>query len=232
MSLPLFYVSSLQKGTLTLDEDTSRHVVQVLRMEAGAVLALTNGLGARATARITDAHRKRCAVHVEDIRQEARHAPGMAIGISLTKNNARLEWFLEKATEMGIAAIIPLLCARTEKEKFRKERLQQILASAMLQSQQSFMPELHEPTPFEEVVHVDGYAQRFIAHCLPYERISLRGAAKEGQSALVLIGPEGDFTPEEITAAIEKGFVPVTLGDTRLRTETAGMVAAALLCVR
>jgi len=232
MSLPLFYVDHLQAGAITLDEDTSKHVVQVLRMEKAAALELTNGRGERAQARITDAHRKRCTVQVDAVQKESRAGEGAAIGISLTKNNARFEWFLEKATEMGVSEIIPLRCARTEKEKFRTERLQQILISAMLQSQQSFMPQLHEPTAFRDVIHADGYAQKFIAHCLPQDRRSLREAVQANASAIILIGPEGDFTQEEIAAALTNGFVPVTLGDTRLRTETAGMVAATLLCIK
>ena len=223
MSLPLFYVTDLHTGTITLDEDTSKHIVQVLRMERGEVLELTNGRGERGRAVITDPHRKRCTVSVEAIQKEARLTEGVTIAISLTKNNARFEWFLEKATEMGVAAIIPLLCARTEKDKFRKERLEQLLVSAMLQSQ---------PTAFNDVVNVDGYAQKFIAHCLPQQRQSLREAARPDAASLVLIGPEGDFTPAEIDTALSNGFLPVTLGDTRLRTETAGMVAAALLCVK
>jgi len=233
MALPFFYKEDISADTLVLDEDTSKHVTGVLRMKVGEQLLLTDGKGTKATAEITDDHRKRCTVRLVKKETEAAKKGGVTIAISLVKNAARFEWFLEKGTEMGVAQIIPLLCQRTEKEKFRHERLQHIITSAMLQSQQVWMPQLHEPTSFEKVVTGAQQSHKFIAHCLPHQKTSLQQfTIQENESSIILIGPEGDFTEAEIEAALQKGFAPVALGNTRLRTETAGMVAAALLCIR
>ena len=229
MALPYFFVADLQPNVLTLDEDTSKHVVGVLRMTKGEELMLTDGKGLKARASITDDNRKRCTVRISDRLTEPEPARRTAIAISLVKNASRFEWFLEKSTELGITEILPIICERTEREKFRSERLEGILISALLQSQQSRMPRLHPPTDFRDILNRP-FHQRFIAHCLPEQRIPLATAIDpQAPSQLVLIGPEGDFTPREISEALESGFCAVTLGNTRLRTETAGMTAAVLL---
>lgn len=233
MSLPYFYVPDLSSDTLTLEEDTSKHVVQVLRMKVEEQLLLTDGKGTKAIATIIDDNRKRCTVKLSDVTQEQPRVVNVSIGISLVKNASRFEWFLEKATEIGVTEIIPLLCDRTEKEKFRHDRLQSILISAMLQSQQCWLPLLHEPTAFDKVVKETTTQNKFIAHCLPEKKqqlIAFHSVLHTHSSSLVLIGPEGDFTEAEIASALQQGFEPVALGNTRLRTETAGMVAATLLC--
>lgn len=236
MALPYFYVTDLSSSTLTLEEDTSKHIVQVLRMQVDEQLLLTDGKGKKATAVIIDDNRKRCTVKLTDVTQEPERTNGVTIGISLVKNASRFEWFLEKATEIGVTEIIPLLCDRTEKEKFRHDRLQGILISAMLQSQQCWLTVLHQPTSFDDVVKQGGGANKFIAHCLPEEKRQLastltpHSSLTTQSSSIILIGPEGDFTEKEIDKALQKGFKPVALGNTRLRTETAGMVAATLLC--
>lgn len=227
-----FFVQAplLQSGVITLDEDTSKHITGVLRMKVGEELVLTDGKGTKATAVIEDDHRKRCTVKVLERTTEEQATPQITIAISLIKNAARFEWFLEKATEIGISEIIPLLCERTEKEKFRMDRLQNILISALLQSQQSWMPVLHEPVAFDKVITDHKAEDKFIAHCLERDKEQLSAVASN-RSSIILIGPEGDFTPAEIEAAMQQGFKPVALGNTRLRTETAGMVAATLLRV-
>jgi 16S rRNA (uracil1498-N3)-methyltransferase len=229
MALPYFYFEKIDADTLTLDEDVSKHITQVLRMKAGEALLVTDGKGTKAKAIITDDHRKRCVVKIERRETEKAATPTVCIAISLIKNAARFEWFLEKATEIGVSEIIPLLCDRTEKEKFRQDRLQNIVTSAMLQSQQCWMPKLQEPIPFQKLIEDDKYHQKFIAHCLENEKQSLHSILQP-QSSIILIGPEGDFTQKEIALAIDHNYVPVTLGKTRLRTETAGIVAATLLC--
>ncbi|HUC82324.1 MAG TPA: RsmE family RNA methyltransferase [Flavisolibacter sp.] len=228
MALPYFFIQHLEEKKLQLDEDTSKHIINVLRMQKGEELLLTNGKGQKAKAQIIDDNRKRCVVEISETGSEAQSQPQVSIAISITKNSSRFEWFLEKATEMGVNEIIPLLCERTAKEKFRYERMQGILVSAMLQSQQTWLPNLHQPTSFNEVVSGAAAAQKLIAHCLPEQKQQLSSLITH-QSSLILIGPEGDFTPAEITTALAGGFTPVALGNTRLRTETAGMVAAALL---
>lgn len=229
MALPFFYTTSLHTSANTLDEDTSKHITGVLRMKAGETILLTDGLGNKAEAVIADDHRKRCVVQVAEIVHESQKVPKVCMAISLLRNTSRFEWFLEKATEIGVAEIIPLLCARTEKQSFRHDRLQGILISAMLQSQQCWLPQLHAPTAFTTAIQTR-YQNKFIAHCLPQQKQSLHEALKNVETdRLMLIGPEGDFTESEIDQALKQNFLPVTLGDTRLRTETAGLVAAAYL---
>jgi 16S rRNA (uracil1498-N3)-methyltransferase len=228
MALPYFFVEEWQEKKLQLNEDTSKHMISVLRMQQGEEVLLTDGKGRKATAQITDDNRKRCVVEIKSVEQEEKRQPGVTIAISIIKNASRFEWFLEKATEIGLTEIIPLLCERTEKEKFRFDRMNGILVSAMLQSQQAWLPVLHEPTAFEQVVREAATPQKFIAHCLPEQKQQLSSVTRP-QSTLILIGPEGDFTPGEIALALENNFIPVALGNTRLRTETAGIVAATLL---
>jgi 16S rRNA (uracil1498-N3)-methyltransferase len=231
MALPYFYIENIIGDTLTLEEDASKHITQVLRMKVGEELLLTDGKGTKATAVITDDHRKRCMVKISNRQKEEASIPKVSIAISLLKNAARFETFLEKATEIGVSEIIPLICERTEKEKFRNDRLHNILVSAMLQSQQCWMPRLLEPVNFDKAVTTSTFDQKFIAHCLEHQKQSLTSLLQKG-SAIILIGPEGDFTQKEIDLALGNGFKPVSLGKTRLRTETAGIVAAALLCNR
>ena len=198
-------------------------------MKSGAVLMLTDGKGARAEAVIEDDHRKHCVVAIRQITNDVAPLQEVSIAISPVKNNARFEWFLEKATEIGVQQIIPLICERTIREKFRHDRMKNILISAMLQSQQSFLPQLAAPMPFSEVIDMKQLQSRFIAHCLPQQKEQLHQMSLQ-QSNIILIGPEGDFTEAEIASAMQKGYKPVGLGATRLRTETAGIAAAVLLC--
>lgn len=211
-----------------MDEDTSKHVISVLRMQKGEEILLTDGKGQKATATIIDDNRKRCSVEIGNLEKEAGRSVSITIAISIVKNASRFEWFLEKATEMGIDEIIPLLCERTEKEKFRYDRMRGILVSAMLQSQQTWLPVLHEPKNLSRVIQESTKAQRFIAHCLPEQKQQLSSLLTHS-SSIILIGPEGDFTSQEIALALKHNFIPVALGNTRLRTETAGIVAAAHL---
>ncbi|GAA4747247.1 RsmE family RNA methyltransferase [Flavisolibacter ginsenosidimutans] len=228
MALSFFFVESLRDEIIQLDEDTSKHMIGVLRMAKGEEVLLTDGKGKKARAEIIDDNRKRCAVQVQSIETEEESRPNVSIAISIIKNSSRFEWFLEKATEIGVNEIVPLLCERTEKEKFRYDRMQGILSSAMLQSQQTWLPVLHQPTAFNEAVKSSSQEQKFIAHCLPEKKQQLSSVIPH-PSSLILIGPEGDFTEKEISLALENNFLPVALGGTRLRTETAGIVAATLL---
>ena len=213
-----------------MDEDNSKHMISVLRMQKGEQVVLTNGKGSKAEAVIIDDHRKKCQLEISFVRSEEKIRPHIAIGISLIKNSSRFEWFLEKAAEIGVTEIIPLLCERTEKEKFRSDRLQGVLISAMLQSQQTWLPHLQEPVELKNFLQVNQFSQKFIAHCEPTNKQQLSGySISPSSKTVILIGPEGDFTPQEISTALENGFIPVTLGETRLRTETAGIVSAVLL---
>lgn len=230
MSLPFFYEPAVSKLSphFQLSEETSKHCIHVLRMKTGAQLQLTDGRGALYQARILSEDKKKTVVLVEEEAFVTRSARKISIAISLLKNTGRFEWFLEKATEIGVSDICPLICARTEQTRFKRERMNQILVSAMLQSQQAWLPVLHEPLPFKNVVLESAYNQKLLAHCGEDQKqdISALNIASDTQ---ILIGPEGDFTPQEIQQALNSRFLPVSLGNTRLRTETAGMVAATLL---
>ena len=237
MALPFFYISSYEAGQpeITLDEDNSRHIIQVLRMRTGEELQLTDGKGALLTATIVDDHKKKCRVKVSTAVSHPAKEQSVSIAISLLKNASRFEWFLEKATEIGVSEIIPLWCERTERHQVRQDRLHNILVSALLQSQQTRMPLLRDPAPFAQYLPGVEQEQRFIAHCLeaPRPTMSLTRAlaSPPASSRIILIGPEGDFSAKEVEMALEYRFTPVTLGENRLRTETAGIVAATLLCL-
>ncbi len=233
MALPFFYKEDLvaTSTAVVLDEATSKHVVQVLRMQNSEQVQLTNGKGILFTAEITDNNRKRCTVMITQQSKIANLKSKITIAISPVKNNTRFEWFLEKATEIGVTEIIPLICTRTEKTVFKFERMKSILVSAMLQSQQCWLPVLHEPTKFNVLIKSSAQQQKFIAHCIDDTKRSLADLNNESLSSkIILIGPEGDFTADEIELALQNNYSAVSLGETRLRTETAGMVAAVIFC--
>ncbi|MBC7848079.1 MAG: 16S rRNA (uracil(1498)-N(3))-methyltransferase [Chitinophagaceae bacterium] len=232
MQLPYFFLESSGRvdESISLAEETSKHIVSVLRMAKGDRLHLTDGKGHLITAEIDSAHKKHCIVKVIEVSSVARHGSAVSIAISLLKNNSRFEWFLEKCTEIGVSTIRPLLCDRTERQHFRKDRMQGILVSAMLQSRQSWLPELLDPLKFDEYAVQEQDALRFIAHCDDVMKSALTAQTRAGKMEIA-IGPEGDFTADEISIALAKGFIPVSLGENRLRSETAGVVAATLLCI-
>ncbi len=230
MSVPYFYEPSLVSNAthFTLSEETSKHCVQVLRMKEGDRIDLTNGIGQLFEATITLAHKKQASVAIQS--QKTIQAPlqKIILGISLLKNAVRLEWLFEKATEMGVHTIVPLLCERTIHERFKADRMQNILQSAMIQSQQAWLPILSTPTSFDSFIKDYKAAQQLIAHCEPSEKISIKDIEPSVDSIL-LIGPEGDFSPKEIELAILNQYQAVHLGPTRLRTETAGLFALSVL---
>ena len=223
----LFFYENLTEPDIILDEETSRHIISVLRMKTGEKILLTDGKGTLAEAKITSDNKKKCAVELIEKKFTPARSKQIIIGISLVKNASRFEWFIEKATEIGVAEIYPLICERTEKQHFRFERMDGIVTSAMLQSTQVWKPTLHHPVLFKDIISNQKPDQKFIAHCIEGNKINLKQAVVSG-SAIILIGPEGDFTSKEIEIATD--FTKVSLGETRLRTETAGIVAAAILC--
>jgi 16S rRNA (uracil1498-N3)-methyltransferase len=230
MSAPIFYIAEpVTQPIVTLSEETSKHVVQVLRMKKGEEINLSDGNGTVSRTTIVDDHKKSCTVRVLNTRYEEPNTKRISIGISLLKNTSRFEWFLEKATEIGVTEIIPLLCDRTEKHQFKFERMNNILIAAMIQSQQSWLPKLHVPVAFHQAISSSPYGVKLIAHCEKEQKQDVKDYSNSS-SAQILIGSEGDFSPEEIKAALQLNYLPVTLGQTRLRTETAGIVAAAILC--
>ena len=234
MAVPFFYEPDLpETGThFTLSEESARHCIQVLRMKTGEELQITNGKGLLQTASIVSDDKKKTVVMLQKAAHQAPPTKKISIAISLLKNANRFEWFLEKATEIGIFEILPLISKRTEHTRFRADRMKGILTAAMLQSQQTWLPILQTPISFEQLIFAKKNAQTLIAHCEKEEEKRFIRDLPNSSETLILIGPEGDFTSSEIQLAIEKNYVPVSLGGTRLRTETAGVVAATLLMNR
>lgn len=230
MAVPYFYEPLIisSANAYTLSEETSKHCVQVLRMKEGDRIDLTNGMGQIFEATITVAHKKNTQVQISAERTEAASNQKIILGISLLKNAVRLEWLFEKATEMGVHTIVPLLCERTIHERFKMERMQNILQSAMIQSQQAWLPVLSSPMDFKSFLNNHKASQQLIAHCEPTEKRSIKNIKLE-DDCILLIGPEGDFSPTEIELAMSANFEPIHLGPTRLRTETAGIFALSVL---
>lgn len=230
-SLAYFYHNCefLSNSTLQLSEESSKHIVQVLRMKEGEQIRLNNGNGQSADASIINADKKRCSVQISQVHQYSKTTFGLHLCVAFTKNTSRNEWLLEKATELGVSSITPIISARTEREKYRTDRWQNILISAMLQSQQYYLPLLHEATKFETILkqHTDKEV-KLIAHCeTDFERNKISTLLSSKQNTVILIGPEGDFSPDEINLAMQNDFKGTILCEQRLRTETAAMAVCA-----
>ena len=222
----IFYTPDISGKTYTLDETESKHCIRVLRLSKGDEITLVDGRGGFFTAEIADPNPKRCKVNVvnSELNYGLRNFQ-VQVAIAPTKNIERLEWFLEKATEIGIDRVTPLLCQHSERKEIKNERLEKVMVSAMKQSLKAYLPKLVELTKFNEFIKQPFEGQKFIAHCEEQHRELLKNVMELSKNYLILIGPEGDFSPEEIELAIAFGFLPVSLGDSRLRTETAGVVA-------
>lgn len=223
----LFYTIEIENGIARLDAEESRHLLTVLRRQEGDRLQLTDGKGFFYAAEILEAGKKQAVVRILETHQIPEPVARLHIAIAPTKQIDRFEWFLEKATEIGIHEITPLLCKRSERTTIRQDRLEKILISAMKQSLQSRLPVLHPLTPFKQLVQQAREPRRFIAWCPEEPPPHLMHQLPAASDALVLIGPEGDFTAEEAALAQASGFAPVGLGPTRLRTETAGVLVVA-----
>jgi 16S rRNA (uracil1498-N3)-methyltransferase len=233
MSLAFFYEPTIQvtNHPFVLSESTSKHCVQVLRMRAGDLIHLTDGTGNLFSAKIISADKQKSVATIEKTSFTEAPSKKISLGISLLKNADRLEWLFEKVTEIGITEIYPLLCKRTEQPRFKTERMEQILVSAMLQSKQCWLPILHPPIEIKKLIDQAENHQKIIAHCEAEKKTALK-ELPASDDCLILIGPEGDFTPEEIALALQHQYIPVSLGNTRLRTETAGLVSITVLAYR
>lgn len=228
--VPIFFHDGpLAIGDMDLQTDTAKHVVQVLRMSAGSEIALTNGKGERADGTILSAQKKSCVVNIAHVQQYERKHPLLYLAVAFTKNTARNEWILEKATELGVATIIPLSAARSVREKFRYDRWQNILVAAIIQSQQYYLPELRELAKLDDLVEeMKSVPQKLVAHCMDdISRKPILDAIEKDKETLLLIGPEGDFTIEEVNDLTSKGYTGISMGVNRLRTETAAVNACA-----
>lgn len=232
----LFYTPDIASDFYTLDSDQSRHAVGVLRLKNGDTIHLTDGRGTLFTAVVESATPKACSVRVtERITEYKRRLYTLTIAVAPTKNINRYEWFLEKATEIGVDRIVPLLCKHSERKVVKHERSEAVVLSAVKQSLKAYVPQLEQLTPLAQFLGSlaqNPSQRRYIAHCDPNnEKVELASVIGHSSDAVVLIGPEGDFSPQEVEMAHAAGFRSVSLGPSRLRTETAALVAVTMAAV-
>jgi len=225
--MQLFYNPDINetKKEFSFDKEESRHIVKVLRKNTGDMLHITNGNGWLFTAEITIPDIKKCTVSIVSKTLQPKRNYNLHLAVAPTKMNDRYEWFLEKATEIGIETITPIICDHSERKVIKKERFEKILQSAMKQSLNCYLPKLNDTITFKDFIAQDFTGDLFIAHCEETDRKSLKHQLKPEADITILIGPEGDFSVKEIEMALQNNFIPVTLGETRLRTETAAIVA-------
>jgi len=222
----LFYAPDISGGEYTLPQEESKHLVRVFRMQAGDEVTLTDGKGYFYFCRIDEASPKACRLKIiRKTRGNDKHTWMIHMAVAPTKNISRYEWFLEKATEIGISHITPLICEHSERKQVKTERLERVLVAAMKQSLKSTLPRLEQPVKFSDFINRRMEGEKYIAYIDPEVTVELSKVYTKGRPALILIGPEGDFSPEEVALAMQKGFRPVRLGPSRLRTETAAVVA-------
>ncbi|MGE5424892.1 MAG: 16S rRNA (uracil(1498)-N(3))-methyltransferase [Syntrophothermus sp.] len=223
--MQLFYSTLVQNDHVILPEEESWHCTRVLRMNPGDAVSVTDGQGHLFLGSLTDVSPKRCLVKILETKTEQQRDWRLHIAIAPTKNIDRFEWFAEKATEIGIDSITPLYSKHSERTRLKPERIQKILVSAMKQSLKYTLPVLKPETSFSDFIRMNEGGSRFIAYCETGQEEELVFQYKNGTDVTIMIGPEGDFSPEEVDMALEAGFKAVRLGKSRLRTETAGIVA-------
>ncbi|HZY38299.1 MAG TPA: 16S rRNA (uracil(1498)-N(3))-methyltransferase [Mucilaginibacter sp.] len=226
--MQLFYTPDIHPASpqYFLNEEESKHCVRVLRLSTGDEVQLIDGKGGFYSARISDAHPKRTLLQVFSVTTEFnKRNHYLHIAVAPTKNIERMEWLLEKATEIGVDELSFLICQRSERRELKLDRLNKIVTAAVKQSIKAYHPVLNGPVSFDQFIKRPFGGQRFIAHCAKGEKIPLRAEIKPGNHCLILIGPEGDFASNEIDEALNNGFKAITLGDSRLRTETAALEA-------
>ena len=225
--MQLFYNPTINTHTETFffDKEESKHIIKVMRKEAGDILFVTNGLGNIFETEIILGSDTKCSVKINKIIVVEKSKCHLHLAVAPTKMNDRYEWFLEKATEIGVSEITPILCDRSERKFVKNDRFDKIILSAMKQSAQPFLPKLNEPITFKDFIDNPFNGQKFIAHCEGVANTSFKNCLIVNENVLVLIGPEGDFSKNEIALAINNNYKAVSLGNTRLRTETAAIVA-------
>jgi len=226
----IFYTPDINGDIYTLEESESKHCVRVLRKAKGDKLILVDGTGGYYESVITDPDHKHCTVEIiNEIQQFEKRSYSLHLAVAPTKNIDRFEWMIEKATEIGVDEITPLLCEHSERKQINPERLQKILVSAMKQSLKAYLPTLNNLTNFDTFLLKAQATRKYIAHCEEGEKRPLYNLAPSRESVIVLIGPEGDFSAAEIEKALSSGYAGVSLGNSRLRTETAGIVACEII---
>ncbi|HEX8562133.1 MAG TPA: 16S rRNA (uracil(1498)-N(3))-methyltransferase [Flavobacterium sp.] len=225
--MQLFYNPTINSATETFafDKEESRHIIKVLRKQGGDKVFVTNGLGQLFTTEIEVGSDTKCIVKIVSVQDAATPNYDLHLAVAPTKMNDRFEWFLEKATEIGISEITPIICDRSERKTIKTERFEKILQSAMKQSLQHFLPKLNQPMAYADFVKQQQKGTLLIAHCDDTQKRLLKDILQPREDLTMLIGPEGDFSQKEIKMALEYNYIPVSLGNTRLRTETAAIVA-------
>lgn len=226
--MQLFYDKNIKPNDkeFIFDKIESKHIVRVLRKKEGDILFITNGNGYLFTAKIVDSNDKRCLVEIfKEVKHVRQFNYKLHIAIAPTKNNQRLEWFLEKATEIGVSEITPIICVNSERKVIKKERLEKVLVTAMKQSNRFYLPKFNEAISFKNFIKQNNIGDLFIAHCEKTSKKTFKSELENKQTITLLIGPEGDFSTDEINLALKNNYLAVSLGNSRLRTETAGVVA-------
>ena len=225
--MQLFYNPTINETqtSFVFDKEESKHIIKVLRKKENDILQVTNGLGFIFTTEITIASDNKCTVKILAFKKQEPSIFHLHLAVAPTKMNERYEWFLEKATEIGIQEITPIICEHSERKVIKTDRFQKILESSMKQSLHSYLPKLNEPIAFKDFIKQKQTGQLFIAHCEETDKKLLKNELKSNEDVTILIGPEGDFSVKEIQLAIDHNFIAVSLGATRLRTETAAIVA-------
>ncbi|AYL93979.1 16S rRNA (uracil(1498)-N(3))-methyltransferase [Mucilaginibacter celer] len=224
----LFYTPDIDPShpQYFLNEEESKHAIRVLRLEAGSLVQLIDGRGGLYDALIQDPHPKRTILKITAVKTEFdKRNHYLHVAVAPTKNIERLEWFLEKATEIGIDEVSLIIAQRSERKEAKVDRLNKIITAAIKQSLKAYHPVLNEPLTLNQLLDKPFDGQKFIAHCEPGEKYKLKDELSLHGRCLILIGPEGDFAPAEIDKALQSGFKPITLGTSRLRTETAALEA-------
>ena len=225
--MQLFYFKDINvtSTSFSFDKEESKHIIKVLRKKESDILFVTNGLGFLFKTEIALASDSKCTCNIISFEQQEKPKFHLHLAVAPTKMNERYEWFLEKVTEIGIDEITPIICDRSERKVIKRERFDKIILSAMKQSNQYYLPKFNDAISYKEFFKKEIIGQKYIAHCEESEKNSFKCSLTSNQDVTLLIGPEGDFSVKEIQLALENKYIPVTLGDTRLRTETAAIVA-------
>lgn len=225
--MQLFYNPTLDNSVsqFTFSTEESKHIVKVLRKTPGDILHITNGKGYLFDAKILITDSKRCTAEIISTTKKHQKMHWFHMAVAPTKSNDRFEWFLEKATEIGVSEITPIICERSERKVVKQERMQKVVQAAMKQSLRTYLPKINDAMSYKDFIAKEREGLLFIAHCEDVEKMELKRRVAPDKDITILIGPEGDFSLSEIKQSYEKGFLPVSLGENRLRTETAALVA-------
>jgi len=224
--MEIFYFPVIDHEEIILDPGESVHAVKVLRLREHDPVKVVDGRGNLCEGVVVEAHSKKCRIRLHKLHTEfEKRNYRLHLAVAPTKNSDRIEWFLEKATEIGIDEFSPLICRFSERKQVNHDRLEKVAIAAMKQSQKAWLPVIHPEITFDRFIRLPFDGDAFIAHCYPGEKPHLKDVVVQGHDVLILVGPEGDFSQEEVLLAKEQGFREVTLGNSRLRTETAALAA-------